>query len=76
LPYTIDQIINIAEIGMNQLSKYRFTIAGIIIGAIGGYVYYYFVGCSTGTCAITSKPLNSALYGALTGGLVLNMFEK
>lgn len=52
------------------------TIGGIIIGAIGGYLYYHFVGCNSGTCAITSKPLNSTIYGALMGGLLFNIFKK
>lgn len=56
--------------------KYRLTIIGVILGAISGYLYYHFVGCNSGTCAITSKPLNSTLYGALIGGLLLNIFKK
>ena len=52
------------------------TGIGIAIGAIAGYAYYFYVGCASGTCAITSKPLNSTLYGALMGGLVFNMFVK
>jgi uncharacterized membrane protein YedE/YeeE len=52
------------------------TGIGIVIGAISGYLYYYYVGCASGTCAITSKPLNSTLYGAAMGGLVFNMFIK
>lgn len=52
------------------------TGIGIIVGAISGYLYYFYVGCASGTCAITSKPLNSTLYGALMGGLVFNMFIK
>lgn len=52
------------------------TGTGIVIGAIAGYLYYHFVGCSSGTCAITSKPLNSTLYGSLMVGLVFNMFVK
>ena len=60
----------------NFLSKYKLTLIGIMVGAIGGYLYYYFVGCTSGTCAITSKPLNSTLYGALMGGLLLNIFKK
>jgi uncharacterized membrane protein YedE/YeeE len=52
------------------------TGTGIIVGAIAGYLYYFYVGCASGTCAITSKPLNSTLYGALMGGLVFNMFVK
>ena len=46
---------------------------GVVIGAIAGYLYYFYVGCASGTCAITSKPLNSTLYGALMGGLLFNM---
>jgi C4-dicarboxylate transporter len=52
------------------------TGIGIVIGALAGYAYYFYVGCASGTCAITSKPLNSTLYGALMGGLVFNMFVK
>ncbi len=52
------------------------TGLGIAIGSIAGYAYYFYVGCASGTCAITSKPLNSTLYGALMGGLLFNMFVK
>ena len=52
------------------------TGIGIVVGAIGGYLYYFYIGCASGTCAITSKPLNSTLYGALMGGLLFNMFIK
>jgi C4-dicarboxylate transporter len=52
------------------------TGIGIAIGALAGYAYYFYVGCASGTCAITSKPLNSTLYGALMGGLVFNMLVK
>jgi phage shock protein E len=61
---------------MNFILKHKLTIIGIIVGAIGGYLYYHFVGCASGTCAITSKPLNSTLYGAIMGGLMLKMFKK
>jgi len=52
------------------------TTFGVIVGAIAGYLYYHFVGCVSGTCSITSKPLNSTLYGSLMGGLLFNMFVK
>lgn len=52
------------------------TGIGVVVGAIAGYFYYYYVGCASGTCAITSKPLNSTLYGALMGGLIFNLFVK
>jgi hypothetical protein len=61
---------------MNFILKYKLTIVGIVAGAIGGYLYYHSVGCSSGTCAITSKPLNSSLYGAMMGGLLFNLYQK
>lgn len=61
---------------MHFILKYKFTLIGIILGSIAGYLYYQFVGCASGTCAITSKPLNSTLYGALMGGLFVNLFKK
>jgi hypothetical protein len=61
---------------MNFLRKNILTIIGVAVGAVAGYLYYYYVGCASGTCAITSKPLNSTLYGAMMGGLFFNMFQK
>ena len=55
---------------------YLVTGSGVIVGLVAGYLYYQEIGCISGTCAITSKPLNSTLYGALMGGLVFNMFVK
>jgi hypothetical protein len=46
------------------------------VGSIGGFLYYYFIGCSSGTCAVTSNPINSSLYGAVMGGLVFNMAKE
>ncbi|MFN8236865.1 MAG: DUF6132 family protein [Chitinophagales bacterium] len=61
---------------MQFILNHKLTILGILLGAIGGYAYYHYIGCSSGTCPITSRPLNSTLYGALMGGLLLNMLEK
>ncbi len=49
---------------------------GAAVGALLGYVYWQQVGCASGSCAITSKPLNSTLYGAVLGALLLSLFEK
>lgn len=61
---------------MKFILKYKLTFIGIVVGAIGGYLYYHFVGCASGTCAITSNPLNSTLYGAMMGALLANTFKK
>ncbi|MBS1496625.1 MAG: hypothetical protein JSS85_06995 [Bacteroidetes bacterium] len=57
------------------IKKNKFILVGVIIGAVCGYLYYYFVGCANGTCAITSDPLKSTVYGAILGGLTLNIFK-
>jgi len=51
-------------------------IVGILTGAAGGYLYWKYIGCMSGTCAITSKPLNSTIYFAIIGGLVFSLFKK
>ena len=61
---------------MKFIQKYKLTIIGTLLGATGGYLYYHFVGCASGTCAITSKPLNSTLYGAFMGGILFSGFQK
>lgn len=53
------------------LLKHKWTLAGVLIGGAGGYAYYHFVGCASGTCLITSRPLPSILYGAVVGALLL-----
>lgn len=58
------------------IRKNLLTIIGIPLGALSGFLYWKFVSCNTGTCAITSNPLNSTLYGSVMGGLVFSMFKK
>jgi predicted permease len=53
-----------------------FSIIGLVLGAIGGYIYYLKVGCSTGSCAISSNPYLSILWGAAMGYLLGDMFNK
>jgi len=42
---------------------------GIVFGGVVGFAYYYFIGCKSGTCAITSSSAISTLYGVLLGVL-------
>ena len=49
---------------------------GLAIGAVAGFLYWKYVGCITGTCAITSDPLRSTLYFAAMGALLMGMFKK
>jgi len=55
-----------------------FTLAsliGLVLGAIGGFVYYAQVGCSSGSCAISSNPYASVAWGAAVGYLIGDMFN-
>ena len=56
--------------------KYKRDLIGITLGAVAGFLYWKFVGCSSGTCMITSKPFNSSLSGAVMGFLVAGIFTK
>lgn len=51
-------------------------LLGVLLGGITGYLYYHFIGCVTGTCAITSKPVNSTVYFAVMGGLGFSMLKR
>jgi uncharacterized membrane protein YeaQ/YmgE (transglycosylase-associated protein family) len=51
-------------------------LIGALVGAIAGYIYWQQIGCSSGTCMITSRPLNSTIYGAIMGSLLFGMFKK
>jgi len=48
-------------------SIWRMRILFSLLGALGGYAYYYYVGCASGTCPISSNPYISTLYGAGMG---------
>lgn len=61
---------------MGLILKYKLVFIGAIVGAIAGYLYYFWIGCNTGSCPITSQPVNSTLYGAMMGGLFFSMFTQ
>lgn len=52
------------------------TLIGVLAGALGGYLYWRYIGCASGSCPITSSPLYSSIWGAAIGGLLLNIFQK
>ena len=55
-------------------SKYWFF--GALAGGVAGFIYWKYVGCLTGTCAITSNPLRSTIYFAMMGAFVFGLFKK
>lgn len=58
------------------LNTYKVQVLGIGIGAIAGWAYYHFIGCSSGSCAIASNPYIAIPYGGLMGYFLVGIFEK
>ena len=52
------------------------SIIGVVLGGGLGLAYYKLVGCSTGTCPLTSNPVLSIIYGGLVGALVATDFTN
>ena len=70
------EVCGVLHLTKNKMTKKGSIITGIgiLVGLFAGYLYYLQIGCVSGTCAITSKPLNSTLYGGLMVGLLFNLF--
>ncbi len=56
--------------------KHKWRILGIGLGALAGYLYWYYIGCTSGTCPIQSNWHTSTLYGALMGYLFSDLKKK
>jgi hypothetical protein len=56
------------------LKSWRFwrPFLGVFIGGLAGFLFYYFVGCTSGSCAITGNPCISTLWGGLMGFFVVS----
>jgi hypothetical protein len=52
--------------------KIALNLALLALGALAGYLYYRHVGCSSGTCSITSNAWSSVIFGALLLWLALS----
>jgi len=61
---------------MSVIKKNILPVIGVLVGALAGFLYWKYIGCNSGTCAITSRPLNSSVYGAVMGALLFSMFTK
>lgn len=55
---------------MKPIAKYLLIATFAIVGSTAMYLYWFFIGCNSGTCLITSSPSLSSGYGLLLGGLV------
>jgi hypothetical protein len=55
---------------MRFIQKHKIKIAFALLGAIGGFLYWKFVGCQSGTCPIKSVWYLTTLWGAALGYLL------
>lgn len=53
----------------------RIIVFGMGLGSLAGLAYWYFVGCASGTCLITSNWYTSMGYGILMGGLAASIYQ-
>jgi len=60
----------------NWILKKKLYGIGAITGAIAGFLYWKYIGCLTGSCAITSSPLRSTVYFAFMGALLFGIFKR
>ena len=59
-----------------SLKKWLIPLLFTLGGALVGLAYYHFAGCATGSCAITSNPINAMLYMGLVGWLLSGVFSS
>lgn len=52
------------------MKEKQLSILFLVLGGIGGFLYWKFVGCENGTCTIKSVWYWSTLWGAAMGYLV------
>jgi len=54
---------------MMKSKSFRYKLVFAVVGAIGGFLYWKFVGCNSGTCPIKSVWYFSTLWGMAMGYL-------
>ncbi len=60
----------------NWIINNKLYFIGTFAGALAGFLYWKYVGCLTGTCSITTNPINSTIYFALSGAVLFGTFKK
>ena len=60
----------------DRIKKWIRPVLFTLGGALAGLGYYYFVGCSTGSCPITSNPVSSMVYMGVIGWLLSGVFGR
>jgi hypothetical protein len=57
---------------LRSIIDWLWYVSPVVFGAAGGYGFYRFVGCKSGSCPITGNPWLSTIYGAVLGALMMS----
>jgi glycerol uptake facilitator-like aquaporin len=68
--------VDLTKLKNYKIKFWTIRIAPPLLGAIAGYAYYYYIGCNSGTCPLTSNPWISTIYGAVVGLLAVPWKQK
>ncbi len=60
----------------NWIIYNKLYFIGTFAGALAGFLYWKYVGCLTGSCAITSSPVSSTIYFAFFGAIILGALKE
>lgn len=61
---------------MSIVRRRLYEIIGALAGVLGGYLYWRYVGCASGTCPIISNWYTMVPYGVLIGVFLGSLFTK
>lgn len=56
--------------------KHRVSLLGFAIGVLGGYLYWYYVGCLSGTCPLKKLWYYDGLLGGFFGLLIVDLIRS
>ena len=56
--------------------KHLITVIFMSAGAIGGFLYWKYIGCTSGTCVIKSVWYLSTIYGVALGYVIGSLVEE
>ena len=59
-----------------KLNRHMKPVLFMLGGVAVGFLYYYFIGCASGTCPLTSNPYISMAYMGVVGWLLSCSFGK
>lgn len=51
------------------------VLSGVVLGSIAGFLYWKYIGCTSGTCPLTSQWHTTTLFGGVFGYLIADSIK-